>query len=181
MRFSFLLQWKYLLVVLLVVLQLSFFKGLGWPWFNLNLLVGISVFLILYGGLEKNLAPIIVGALIVDLFNSYVFGLAAVSILIISYSINFIYLRLFTNRSFFSLLILGAIGVLEYVSLITFFNYFFYWLNILVPGFGENMSHLLLRQTYWYNLLWQIILMMPALTIFYLFGILFKRSQEIEL
>lgn len=152
---------KYFFIIALVMLQLSFFKGLGWPWFNVNFLIGIAVFWIMYSGLEKNLLPIIIGSLILDLFGAHIFGTIIFAVLFTCYLLNLIYLHFFTNQSFLSLFVLGAIGLFFYNFFIAIFYYFFYWIN------KSNYS-VFIDGKYWLNLMWQTVFVAINLTIFYM-------------
>jgi hypothetical protein len=171
MRFKIIL--KYLLIILFVIFQLSFFKGLGWPWFNINLLLSLAVFLIVYGGLEENLTPIIIGALILDLASSNIFGVAMLAIFLICYSTYLAYIHIFTNQSLFSLLSLGIIAALEYIFILTIFSYFFSWLNL-------SNYHIVLNAAYWHNLIWQIIFVALSLAIFYWLSNCFKLFKKVK-
>ena len=161
---------KYLLIIILVILQLSFFKGLGFPWFNINLLFCIAVFWTIYGGMEENLPPIIVGALILDLFSGHIFGIIVLAIFLTCFAIDLTYLHLFTNQSLPALLVLGAIGVLLYNFFITVFYYFFYWINV-------SDYYIFIDERYWSNLIWQIVFISIILIIFYQLSSLFKKSK----
>lgn len=151
---------KYLLIIILVILQLSFFKGLGWPWFNINLLLCMAVFFTIYGGMEENLPPIIIGAVILDLFSGHIFGAITLAVFLTCATLNFTYLHLFTNQSLPALLVLGATGVLLYNFFVAVFYYFFYWINV-------NKYYIFIDAKYWSNLIWQIIFISIILIIFY--------------
>ncbi|MFH1565218.1 MAG: hypothetical protein ABIC82_05250 [bacterium] len=151
---------KYLLIIILAIFQLSFFKGLGQPWHHINLLLCATIFWIMYGGIEENFSPIIAGALILDLFNGHIFGTAALSIFFTCFLVNLTYLRVFTNQSLAALLALGAIGILLYNFFIAVFFYFFYWINV-------SRYYIFIDAKYWNNLIWQIIFISMILTIFY--------------
>lgn len=169
MRFTSFLNWKYLIIILLAILQLSFFKGLGWPWFNINLVLGLAIFWVIYDGLDDNLAVIIVGALIIDLFSSNIFGITVLAIFLACYLVHLIFFHLFTNQSLLSLLALGLIGSLLYNFFTTIFYHFFYWLNL-------SEYFIFLNQQYWRNLVWQVVFTLAALIIFYWVGGRKERS-----
>lgn len=155
------LKLKYFFIIILAILQLSFFKGLGFPWHHVNLLLCVSVFWIMYGGIEKNLLPIIIGAIIIDLFSGHIFGTAAFAILFTCYLINLTYLHFFTNQSLLSLLVLGVAGLFLYNFFIVVLYYFFYWIN-------QNSYYILIDKQYWFNLIWQIVFIAIILIIFYI-------------
>lgn len=161
---------KYLLIITLVILQLSFFKGLGKPWFNINLLLCVAVFWTIYGGIKENLTPVFAGALILDLFSGHIFGVVALAIFFTCFLINLTYLRLFTNQSLPALLVLGAIGIFLYNFFIAAFYYFFYWINV-------SEYYIFIDAKYWSNLIWQIVFISIILIIFYRLSGLFKKSK----
>lgn len=162
---------KYPLIIILVILQLSFFNGMGWPWFNINLLLCIAIFWIIYGGMEENLTPIIVGTLILDIFSGHIFGIVTLAVFLTYFAVDLIYLHLFTNQSIPALLVLGTIGILLYNFLTAVFYYFFYWLNV-------NNYYIFINGKYWSNLVWQIFFTLMVLLIFYRFSGLFKKSKS---
>lgn len=142
------------------MLQLSFFKGLGWPWFNINLLICIAIFWIIYGGIEENLPPLIIGAVLLDLFSGHIFGIVALAVFLTCFLINLTYLRVFTNQSLPALLVLGAIGIFLYNFFVIAFYYFFYWVN-------ESKYYIFINGKYWSNLIWQTVFISIILIIFY--------------
>ncbi|MFH1187574.1 MAG: hypothetical protein V1688_01790 [bacterium] len=151
---------KYLPIIILAILQLSFLKGLGWPWFNINLLLCMAVFFTIYGGMEENLPPIIIGAVVLDLFSGNIFGIITLAIFLTCAALNFTYLHLFTNQSLPALLVLGAIGILLYNFFIAVFYYFFYWINL-------SNQYIFIDGEYWSNLIWKIFFISIILIFFY--------------
>jgi rod shape-determining protein MreD len=162
---------KYLLIIILAILQLSFFRGLGAPWFNMDLFLSVAVFWTIYFGIEESMPSIIIGAFILDLFSGHIFGMTAVSVFLVCYFIHLLYFHFLTNQSFFSLLILGIIAVLGYNFLFFCFYYFFYWLNI-------NEFYIFIDTQYWNNLIWQIVFVLLLLVIFYRFFGFSKKLQD---
>ena len=152
-------KWKYLITILLVVIQPSFFKGLGYPWFNMNLLISMAVFWIVYDGLEGSLGPIMVGAILLDLFSGNIFGVIIMAVFLSCHLINLIFLHIFTNSSLFSLLVLGVVMSVLYNFLLSFFKYFVYWINI-------SSHSMIFDKAHWVNLGWSVVFVAAFLVVF---------------
>lgn len=168
---SFLL--KLFLVGIFVLIQASFLTGLGAPWFNINLILILAVFLIVNFGLVDNLWLLFFGAVLLDLLSGQFFGLTTMSLLLSYFLISLSALFLLTNQSWTSLIVLGSGGISVYYFLRAVFTYFFYWLNI-----TNNYSNI--DKIFWQNLLWQIIFAIILLTIMYWINQLFFTQRYLR-
>lgn len=100
-----------ILTVLVLVLQISFFGSFSWLWLNLDLAAAVLVFLIFLAAPEISLLFALSAGLVLDIYSGLPFGIFLFSWLLTWLVLIFLSLNLFTNRSFYVLLILGLIAV----------------------------------------------------------------------
>ena len=99
-----------------------------------------------------------------NLFSIYSFGIIPISLLMSIIIINYLFTRIITNRSLYSLLALGFIGTLIYN--------FFLWLATNAAYYMQiNEYRIILDRSFWLMLSWQ-----SALNVLLLF-ILFSLSN----
>lgn len=165
--------WWSILIVLAAAAQI-FFSGSGdFLLAEFNLLLVILVLLINLSTLGRVILFLVVAGAIVDIYSSLPFGLFMVSYLLTAIILELLFKNFFTNRSFYSLLILGGIGVAVY-------NLFFVSFSGLLYYLGANEYFTGWR--YLASIGWQLseTLLVLALA-FWLINYLSKRFQPVFL
>jgi hypothetical protein len=113
---------------------------------SVNLLVIFSVLFINFLDFPLKVLFSVVGGFILDVYSNLPFGSFMIVLLIISVSLEILFYNFFTNRSLYSLLILGLIGVTIYDAsfvLISGFSYLAGWNNFFI---GQNYFWQYLKQ-----------------------------------
>jgi rod shape-determining protein MreD len=151
-----------ILLFFYILLQISLLPSLGYPLNNLNLILSIIIFFIVIVNYKTGLWLAFGGGLILELFSIFPFGVITLSIVITAILVNSFFDNFFTNRSFYSLIILGLIGTFIYNFLLFFVNSIIYFIN------PERNFFDLLNVHYFYNLSWQIILNLAVLSLIFL-------------
>ncbi|MFA5021988.1 MAG: hypothetical protein WC508_02845 [Patescibacteria group bacterium] len=104
------------------IVQVSLLTTWPPPVSSLNLILSLVIFLAVIVNYQKGLWWALGAGLFLELYSAYSFGTTTLSLLAVVILINFLFSNLFTNRSLYSLLILGFIGTLSYNLFILFFN-----------------------------------------------------------
>lgn len=151
-----------ILLFFYIILQISLLPSLGYPLNNLNLILSIIIFVIVIINYETGLWLAFGGGLILELFSIFPFGLITLSIVITAILLNSLFDNFFTNRSFYSLIILGLIGTFIYNFILFFANSVAYFMA------PERNFFDLWHVHYLYNLSWQIILNLIVLSLIFL-------------
>lgn len=163
---------RFFLVLFLIIIQTSFFKGLGEPYLYLNFLLILTVWWIIGRGLEESLKYILVGAFFWDLLAGSFFGLALITIYLTAYLLDLICLYVITNRSLTSLLVLGVISVWLYSFLFLLINGLLNWVNIIEQNIVLNLQ-------YWQGIVWQTGFTILVLSGIYLWQSFFGKENNL--
>lgn len=162
-----------LAIIILGIIQVSFLTTWLFPINSLNLILSLVVFLTVIVSYERGLWWALGGGLFLELYYSSVFGLITLSLLLTVIGINFLFNNFFTNRSLYSLVILGFIGTIGYQLIILSFK-------LLVMIFGFSISFL--GFNFWFQFFWQPILNLIILgIIFFTYYISTGRLRNIFL
>lgn len=153
---------KLVILFFYVILQISFLPTLGYPINNLNLILSIIIFVTIIISYETGLWYAFGSGLLLELYSTYFFGMIIFSLIIATVLINFLFDNFFTNRSFYSLLILGLIGTIIYNFLLFLINLIIDFINPL-----KNIADYFNAQLF-YNLIWQIVLNLFILSLIFL-------------
>lgn len=148
-----------LAVLILGIIQVSFLTTWPPPINALNLILSLVIFLGVIVDYRRSLVLAFAGGLFLDLFSFNTFGLVTLAMILVAITVNFLFNEIFTNRSLYSLLILGSTGILIYNILITVGNFFAHFF-----GFGLAVS---LDWIYFSGLAWQLFLNVLILTIIF--------------
>lgn len=138
-----------ILTIFIAILQLSFLPNL--PGLNyLNLILGLVVILLFF---ESNfLFPfILIAGLILDSYSFPHLPLITVSLGLTAFVLNRLFKNLFTNRSLYSLSLLGLLSVLINNFILSLLIYLSYFLKFLEQSPSLNKN-------YFIHLFWQTIL-----------------------
>ncbi len=148
-----------LLIILSVIVQISFLTTWPVPISSLNLILILVIFLTVIIDYHRGLWWALGSGLLLELYIGSLFGITALSLMLMVIIINFLFNNFFTNRSFYSLMILGFIGTISY-------NLLMFGFNFLALIFGANL--LMFSFDFWFWFFWQ-----PALNLLILAIIFF--------
>ncbi len=96
---------------------------------NFDLLLIILVLLVNLSSFERVIWFLVLSGVIMDIYSSLPFGIFMVSYLLTAIILEALFKNFFTNRSFYSLLIIGSIGVLVYNLFFLSFSGLIYYLG----------------------------------------------------
>lgn len=163
------------LILVITIFQISFFSFLNYPLNNLNVILTTIVFITIILNYRLGLYSAVLAGIVLDLYSVNGLGPVIITLLVVVLSLNFLFNNFFTNRSFYSLLVLGFIGTVIYDVVLLFLKYIFYSLKIngLIPN---------LDRFWFYNFSWQIILNLVLISlIFLIFNALSKKLKSVFL
>jgi len=146
-------------IIILGIIQVSFLAAWVPPVSSLNLILSLVIFLSVIMNYQKGLWWALGGGLFLELYAGSLFGFTTLSLILVVIGVNFLFNNFFTNRSLYSLLILGFIGTAAYNLIILFFN-------LLLIAFGLLESSL--EFSFWFQFFWQ-----PIFNLLILFIIFF--------
>ena len=118
-----------ILVVIAALAQVSFSSSQNLILSNFNFLLAVLVLLVNLARFDKVIFFLIIGGTILDIYSSVPFGFFLLSYLLVAVILEILFKNFFTNRSFYSLIILGVIAVL-------FFNGIFLLLSGIAYSLG---------------------------------------------
>ena len=160
-------------LLVLVFIQISFLATWTFPINSLNLVLSLVIFLTVIINYQRGIIWALGGGLLLDIYFSNLFGVTTFSLFFVAVGINFLFNNFFTNRSLYSLLILGFIGTIGY-NLITL------GFKLLAGIFGFSMVDLGFDP--WIIIFWQPFLNLIILTIiFFTYYISIGRLKNIFL
>ena len=103
----------------------------------------ISVLLLLFYNLKFSLIWVLIGAFLLDLYSLNFFGLYLIAYSLTIYAVNFFFKRFFTNRSFYSFIILSMISTFSYFLFLSGFSQFFRFFNLAAYAIRINGTYIL--------------------------------------
>jgi len=166
--------WKSFIVIFLSLLQISFFSLLPWPFNFFNLFLPIIFFITIILDYQQGLWFAFGGGLIIDLFSFSNFGSITMAIIFAVVAINALFNNFFTNRSFYSLVILGFLGNIFYIIFLLIFNFLFFIFNL------PNILDKFFTADNLYGILWQLFFSVLLLTLlFFIFNFLNKKLKSV--
>lgn len=149
----------FLFVFSVVVVQVSFLTTWPRPISSINLVLSLIIFVAVIISYEKGLLLALLGGMLLELYSGMFFGIATLSLVLTVMAINFLFTNFFTNRSLYSLIILGFVGTAGY-------NLIAITLMFLVSILGGQVN--LFHYNFWNYFFWQ-----PALNLLILAVIFF--------
>ena len=165
---------KILAIILLAIFQASFIAALPWPLNYFNLVLSVLVFITVILDFNQALWFALCAGLILDAFSFSSFGTLAAILILVALILNFLFKNFFTNRSLYSLVILGLIGNGIYILSLLIFNFLFF-----VFGASDNLEKFFSGDNV-FGLIWQIFFGIISLaTMFILFNFLSKKLKSV--
>lgn len=144
--------WKFLklflLAVLVVLIQVSFFNSLPGLWGRINIALFLVIWFFIFNNFNKSLVFALMMGIVFDIFSFYPFGVYSISFLVTLTLANFIWSSFFTNRSIYSFL---SITVVFSV----FYNLFLYFLLFLFES--NSIGLLWFNRFFWFNFLLELV------------------------
>ena len=116
----------FLLLGLMVIFQITFLGGLNLFWANFNLVLAGLVVLVALADFNQALVYAVLAGVMMDVYSSLPFGIFLAVLFILAIILEILFLNFFTNRSFYSLIIMGLIAVLIYHLLFFIISGLFY-------------------------------------------------------
>jgi cell shape-determining protein MreD len=144
------------IILIFSIVQVSFLTTWPVPISSLNLFLSLVIFIAVIINYHRSLLWAFVGGLFLELYSSLNFGITSLSLILTAILINFLFSNFFTNRSFYSLIILGFIGSVFYSLVIIFLG----------VAFGSNIS--LTDFSFTFQFVWQPFLNVLILGIIFL-------------
>ncbi|MAF13322.1 MAG: hypothetical protein CMI53_00310 [Parcubacteria group bacterium] len=162
-----------LLIIILGIIQISFLTTWLFPVNGLNLILSLVIFVTVILSYQRGLWWGLGGGIFLELYSNLAFGVVTVSLMLTVILLNLLFNNFFTNRSFYSLLILGFIGTISYNFLIVLLN-----LLTIIIGFDA----ISINFNFWTYFFWQPFLNLIILTIiFFTYHISTGRLRNIFL
>lgn len=145
-----------IILIALGITQVSFLSTWLFPVDSLNLILSLIIFVTVIISYEKGLWWAFGLGIFLELYSALPFGIISLSLFFVVILINFLFSHIFTNRSFYSLLILGLIGTIFYNSVM-----FLFYLILLITDFNVSFFNF----NFWLDFIWQPILNVIILSV----------------
>jgi cell shape-determining protein MreD len=127
---------EFILILFIIILQISL------P-LNLNLVLSIILFITIILNFRTALKWGLISGLLLDLYSPLNFGIITLTLFATILIVDALFNNFFTNRSFFSLIILGLSGNLIYNILIIVLNFVCYFLRF--SDFSIDLNRIFLK------------------------------------
>src|SRR3989339_618342 len=147
-----------LALIALLIIQITFLAGFDFWLFNINLLIIGLVILINVTEPKNILIYSVICGLVMDVYSILPFGIYLLIFFLTAIILEVFFMNLFTNRSFYSLLILGLISIVTYHLIFVLASGFLYLINA---------SDFSIRFDYFGIFVWQLMSTLILLFIFY--------------
>lgn len=165
---------KIFFIFFLSLFQMSFLSVMPWPLNYLNLILSIIFFVAIILDYWQGLWLALFFGLILDFFSFFHFGTITIVILITLIIIEFLFKNFFTNKSLYSLIVLGFLGNIIYATGLLVFNFLYFIFNV------SNGLNKFLTSTNIYGLFWQMIFNVCILFILFLvYNFLSKKLKSV--
>ena len=158
-----------ILLFVCIILQLSFFSAV--PFLkNIN----FTILIILYLSIKNNrfyIPAAIVGGGLLDFFSSFIFGTHLLAVSAIALLSNYIYLRVLTNRRFFSFAVLAGTSIFFYHAII--------WLIVFALTFLKISSRTNILHIDYANTLKEALFSVSFLAVLYLLPSILRKEAKV--
>ena len=160
-----------LLILLLVVVQMSFINNFNAPLKYFSLVLSTLIFIAVIFSYYTALAWGLIVGFLMDMFSILPFGIHMATIFLTILVVNLLVNRIFTNKSIYTVAILGLIGTL-------FCNLLLILFNLLTFYFKVTDLEVFFTKYIFISTCWQVILNLIFLTI--LFITLWLTSKKLK-
>jgi cell shape-determining protein MreD len=103
---------KIILVLVTVIFQTAIRPALGWPFDLINVVLLLLVFYYVLSDLRQTISLAVFVGCLLDLYHPIFFGLETLALVVTVFFLDFVYLKFFTNKSFYTLALLSLLGLL---------------------------------------------------------------------
>lgn len=166
---------SFLSVLLLSVLQISFFNSVPEHFDSVNLILVALVFVLVIFGFNFSFWWILSAGVLLDLFSFNFFGLNILSLFFSILVINFLLNNFLTNRSIYVFLILIIVATITHDF---FFNFFIFMIDF----FSGEKINFFVNSLFWKKELARLIFnSISVLILFYLFILISRRLRPVFL
>lgn len=145
-----------LAIIFLFIVQTTFFGGFDLFLASFNLILIVLVLLISVADFKNVLFFLIVSGLLMDIYSGLPFGLFLLILFLITVILELLVFNFFTNRSFYSLILLGGIATIFYHLFFVIFISSFYFIG---------WSDFFISRKYWLVASWQLVSTMIILAV----------------
>lgn len=101
-------------IIITVIAQTALFASGFWLIKDLNLILVLAVILITLADFDVVMVYLVLSGLYIDLYSNLPFGLITLCLILSAFTLEILFYNFFTNRSFYSLIIMGIITVFLY-------------------------------------------------------------------
>jgi len=159
-----------LFIIFAVLFQISFLNNLYFPFNQINIVLVFLIF-ISFINYDYGLYWLAISVLILEIYSQYPFGMIILAYTGAFMLIIWLYNNFFTNKSLYSLIVLGSAGVF-------FYNVFIYFSVRILFLFNLSKNYIELNNQYFFYLIWNLFLSLICLIIlFILFRALSKKMK----
>ncbi len=163
-----------ILVIFFSMVQANFLTALPWPWNFFNLILSIAIFITVILNYYQGLWFALFSGLIIDLYSFLPFGTMTCAMLLTVIIVNSLFNNFFTNRSLYSLIILGFLGNVIYFIFFLFINLVFFTFNI------TNNLDIFFTAANLYGFFWQMVFTVSLLSfLFLIFNFVSKKLKSV--
>lgn len=103
---------KVILVLATVIFQTAIRSAFGWPLDLVNVVLLLLVFYYVLSDLRQTIALTVFAGALLDLYHPIFFGLETLALGATVFFLDFVYLKFFTNKSFYTVALLSLLGLL---------------------------------------------------------------------
>ena len=162
-----------LITILLSLLEISLIPLFPEPFYKIIVILPLSLFLMIIVDHGSALWVAFGGGVILNLFSFFPFGGIPLAMMVAIIFSNFLLNNFFTNKSFYSLMVLGLLGNIVYILILFLVETIFLLLGI---GVNDNFADFFSLN----GIIWQTIFSLVLLVFFfYSYSICKKRLEEV--
>lgn len=164
---------KIFFVLIVLILQISFIPNLGWIFCLLNIVLLSLIFIGIINNFQAAFIYALIMGPVLDLYGELFFPAITICLLLTLALVRFIFLRVFTNRSYYSVIFLTALALIIY-------NYLYNFLAVIFSLIHFHSFNLILlySKADLIALLWQILINVIFISI--IFAISYFLSNKFQ-
>jgi hypothetical protein len=158
-----------LAISIIIMLQVTWLGSFGQYWSGFNLILATLVILIFLTDFSRIIFFVIIAGILLDIYSSLPFGVFLLSLFVAAVSCEIVFLNFLTNRSFYSVMLMGLVALMSFH--VTF---------LIVSGFFHlvGLSNFYVNGKYFVTLLYQLINTLISLSI--MFSIVNSLSKKFK-
>ena len=118
------------ILLFLTLIQLSFVMTLPRPLENLNIILSFIIFITVILNYHRGLFWAVGAGILLDIYTLEPFGVTSISLYLTVIIMNYLFDHFFTNRSYYTLFVLGILGTALFNILLILVKMMLSWFNI---------------------------------------------------